>query len=65
MANTIIYKEKEIIVRGGEWADTMNSCFYEIIDSVSVPGYIVCREYGNNAIFALSGTLAVDVLKEV
>ena len=65
MANTINYKGKEITVRGGAWADDMNSCFYEVIDSVSVKGYIVCREYDNNEIFALRGTLAVDVLKEV
>lgn len=61
MAN-ITYNGQELQVRGGAWADDMNRCFYEIVDSVTVPRHIVCREYSNGTLFALRGTLAVDVL---
>lgn len=51
MTNTVNYKGTEITIRGGAWSDPMNSYCYEVIDTIK--GYEICREYGNNAIFAL------------
>ena len=51
MSKTINYKGESTIVRGGAWLDTMNSCFYEVIDSVY--RYDICREYSTGEIFAL------------
>jgi len=56
--NMITYKGQEIVIRGGAWADSMNRCFYEIIDKMSIDGFLVCREIGNGEVFALRGTLA-------
>lgn len=49
--NTIVYKGKEITVRGGAWLDTMNSCFYTVIDRID--RYTICREIGSEELFAL------------
>lgn len=49
--NTIIYKGKEIVIRGGAWLDTMNSCFYTVI--AEVDRYSICREIGSEELFAL------------
>lgn len=59
--STVVYEGKTLVVRCGAWEDEMNSCFYTCIDSVSIPGYIICRENGTGELFALRGTLAVDV----
>ena len=38
MKNTVFYNGRELTVRGGQWADEMNSCFYKVVDNVTVPG---------------------------
>ena len=54
-ASTIIYKEAVIRVRGGEWLDYMNSCFYRVIDTVFYDRYEynICIEKGADVVFAL------------
>lgn len=58
MENRVFWNGRELAVRGGQWADEMNSCFYTVIDNQSVRGFLICRENGNGDVFALRGTLA-------
>lgn len=51
MSKKINYKGTEIAIRGGAWLDVMNSCFYTVIDKIK--GFDICKENGNNEIFAL------------
>lgn len=46
----INYQGTEVEVRGGAWLDSMNSCFYTVIDTIS--GYQICRDF-EDKIFAL------------
>ena len=48
---TVEYKGRDLVVRGGAWLDDMNSCFYTVIDEVK--GFDICKENGNDKIFAL------------
>lgn len=52
---TINYKGANVKVRGGEWLDIMNSCFYRVIDKIHFErrGYDICIENGEDVIFAL------------
>lgn len=47
----ITYNGQEIKVRGGAWLDSMNSCFYTVIDELDK--YQICREIGSGELFAL------------
>lgn len=51
MIKKIEYNGKELPVYGGAWLDTMNSCFYTVVDKIK--GYDICRENGKENIFAL------------
>ncbi len=42
----------QIEVRGGAWADVMNSCFWEFVCHLK-DGYILCREISNGKLFAM------------
>lgn len=46
----VVYKGKELVVRGGAWLDVMNSCFYTVIDRVD--GYRICVDK-DDVLFAL------------
>lgn len=45
-------KSFEFEIRGGAWADIMNSCFWEYVAKLD-GGYILCRDRADGKLFAM------------
>lgn len=50
MSKTVSYKNKQVQVRSGQWADEMNRCFYRVIDEIK--RYLICIDL-DGEVFAL------------
>ena len=51
MKRVIKWNGRKLLVKGGVWLDSIDACFYEVVEFAK--NFVVCREYATGELFAI------------